>query len=244
MFIPKSIKTQLIIYLICFALFLAVKDQDWRFLFVILIAVISAVAIEACLSYFKTKILQISESAIITGLIIGFVLSSDGQWWKFMLASFVAIISKYLIGFKKKHIFNPAAFGIFFTIIFLGAFTQWRGTYAWYILIPFGFYFAFKLKKIEVAIGYIIVSLVLFVAQAFLQKIHLGNIFGYFSYFYIFVMVVEPKTTPLKPLGKYIFGGAVAVLIFVLTETGVGFDVELLSLLAINVTVPLLNKLS
>jgi Na+-translocating ferredoxin:NAD+ oxidoreductase RnfD subunit len=244
MFIPKSIKTQLIICLICFALFLAVKDQDGRFLFVTFIAVFSAVIIEICLSYFKTKIFQISESAIITGLIIGFVLSSDGQWWKFVLTSFVAIISKYLIGFRKKHIFNPAAFGIFLTIMFLGASTQWRGTYTWYILIPLGFYFAFKLKKIQVLIGYIIVSWLLFAGQAFLQKIHLGNIFGYFSYFYIFVMIIEPKTTPLKPLGKYLFGAAVAVLIFILTGVGIGFDVELVSLLAINATVPLLNKLS
>lgn len=244
MFIPKSIKTQLIIYLTCFALFLAAKNQDWRFLFVIFIAAFSAVAIEACLSYFKTKIFQISESAIITGLIIGFVLSSDGQWWKFVLASFIAIIGKYLIRFKGKHIFNPAATGIILTIIFLGAWTQWKGTYAWYIIIPLGFYFAFKLKKIEVVLSYIIVSLVLFGTQAFLQKVSLINIFGYFSYFYIFVMVIEPKTTPLKPLSKYIFGVAVAVLIFVLTGIGVGFDVELLSLLVINATVPLLNKLS
>ena len=110
-------------------------------------------------------------------------------------------------------------------------------------MIPFGVYFALKFKKIEVLLGYVIISLVLFVIQALLFRVPLGGIFGYFSYFYIFIMVIEPKTTPLKPLGKYFFGAGIAVLIFILTEAGVKFDAELFSLLAMNTAVPLLNKI-
>lgn len=240
----KSIKTQLILYLVCFALFLAVKDKDFIFLFTTLIAVVSALAVEAIVLYLRTKAFQITESSVITGLIIGFVLSSDEAWWKFVFASLLAILSKHLIRFQKKHIFNPAAFGIFLSIILLGASTQWRGTYLWYIVVPFGIYFVYKLKKTGVLIGYALISLLLFGSQAILQKVSFWNIFGYFSYFYIFVMVIEPKTTPLKTTGKYLFGAGTAALIFILTEAGVKFDVELFSLLAMNVTVPLLNRLS
>ena len=63
------------------------------------------------------------------------------------------------------------------------------------------------------------------------------------SYFFIFIMLIEPKTTPLRPKGKVIFGVAVAALIFILTQLGVRFDVELSSLLALNLFVPLLNKI-
>ena len=244
MFNFKSIKTQLIFYLVCFALFLAVKDKDLTFLFTVLISVISALTIEALVLYFKTKKFQITESSIITGLIIGYVLSSDEVWWKFVFASALAIFSKHLIRFQKKHIFNPAAFGIFLSTILLGASTQWKGTYLWYILVPFGIYFIYKLKKTEVLIGYTFISLLIFGIQAMLQKVYFWNIFGYLSYFYIFVMVIEPKTTPLKTIGKYLFGAGTAALIFILTEAGVKFDVELFSLLAMNITVPLLNKLS
>ena len=38
--------------------------------------------------------------------------------------------------------------------------------------------------------------------------------------------------------------GAIAAFIFILTEIGAKFDVELFSLLAMNAVVPLLNKLS
>ncbi len=243
MFNLKSIKTQLIIYLACLALFLVIKDGDSAFPVAALIAVVSALLSEAFFLYLKTKTLQITESAVITGLIVAFVLSGDEAWWKIIFASVSAISSKHLIAFKKKHIFNPAALGIFLTLILFGAATQWRGTYLWYILVPFGLYFTQKINKIEIIIGYALASLVLFGMQAFSQRAPLWDIFGYFSYFYIFVMVVEPKTTPVRTAGKYIFGICTAALIFILTEAGVKFDVELFSLLAMNAAVPLLNKL-
>jgi len=223
---------------------LAVKDKDFIFLFTTLIAVVSALAAEAIVLYLRTKAFRITESAIITGLIIGYVLSSDEAWWKFVFAALLAILSKQLIRFRERHVFNPAALGVFLTLIIFDASTQWKGTYIWYIVVPSGIYFAYKLKKTEVIMGYAIISLMLFGIQAFLQKVSFWNIFGYLSYFYIFVMVIEPKTTPLKTMGKYLFGAGTAALIFILTEAGVKFDVELFSLLAMNVTVPLLNKLS
>ena len=240
----KSIRTQLILYLVCLALFLAAKDKDSAFTLAALLAIASAVVIEALILYLKTKTLQITESAIITGSIIGYVVSSDEAWWKIIFTAVLAILSKHVIRFRKRHVFNPAAFGIFISTILLGVSTQWKGTYLWYIMIPFGVYFAYKIRKVEIVFGYAIISLVLFGAQAFFQKVSLLNIFGYFSYFYIFVMVIEPKTTPLNSLGKYIYGAGTAAFIFILTETGAKFDVELLSLLAMNVTIPLLNKLS
>ena len=105
----KSIKTQLILYLACLAVFLAVKDKDFAFLFTMLAAVVSALAIEALVIYLKAKTFQVTESAIITGLIIGYVLSSDEALWKIVFAAALAILSKYVFHFRKKHLFNPAA---------------------------------------------------------------------------------------------------------------------------------------
>jgi len=160
-----------------------------------------------------------------------------------LLASFLAMCSKYLIHIHKKHLFNPAAFGIFLSVILFGASTQWKGTYMWYILIPFGAYFIFKIRKLEVLIGYGISALGLFGTQALMQKAPLLNIFGYLSYFFIFIMMIEPKSTPVKPAGKFIFGVGVAAFIFILTQFGVRFDAELCSLLILNLFVPLLNKI-
>lgn len=226
-----------------FTLYLSFKDKNAIFLLTTFITVISAIGIESTILFFKNKKISITDSSIISGLIIGYVLSSDNPWWIFILASLLAICSRHLIHFNKKHLFNPAAFGIFLTVIFFGASTQWKGTYLWYILLPFGLYFISKIQKLEVLIGYALTALSLFGIQAVMQKTPLFNMFGYLSYFYIFIMMIEPKTTPVKPPGKFIFGIGVAVLIFVLTEAGVRFDAELSSLLILNLFVPLLNKI-
>lgn len=239
----KSIKTQLIIYLAAFALTLAIKERDFIFLKALAIAALTATLIESLILYLTTKSFKITESSIITGMIIGYVLSSDEAWWKLALAALAAISSKYLILFKKRHIFNPAALGIFLATFILGVHTQWKGTYMWYVLLPFGIYFAQKIKKTEIIVGYAAISLALFGVQAFMQNVSLLSVLGYFSYFYIFIMVIEPKTTPFKAIGKYLFGAGAAALIFILTESGVKFDAELLGLLLMNVAVSLLNKI-
>jgi Na+-translocating ferredoxin:NAD+ oxidoreductase RnfD subunit len=239
----ESIKTQLIIYLVCFAIFLSIKEKDAAFLVTTIIAVISSLAVQSIILYLKTKNFQITESPIITGLIVGYVLSSDEAWWKFIVASSLAILSKYLIRFRDRHIFNPAGFGVLLTLIFFNAPTQWKGTYVWYILLPFGLYFVYKIRKTEIIIGYAIVFLALLGVEAALQKVSFWHIFGYLSYFYIFVMVIEPKTTPIKPIGKFLFGAGIAALMFILNVCGVAFGVELFSLLAMNIAVPMLNKI-
>jgi Na+-translocating ferredoxin:NAD+ oxidoreductase RnfD subunit len=239
----KSVKTQVILFLLCFAVFLAVKDRDVWFLAAAGIAVVAAAGAESVILYAATKTFQITESSIITGLIAGFVVSSDEPWWRLALAAMAAILAKHIIRFKKRHIFNPAALGIFLAIILLHVSTQWKGTYAWYILVPFGLYFARTISKLEIIAGYAAVFLLLFGSQAVMQKVPLLHVFGYVSYFYLFIMVIEPKTTPMRPRGKLIFGAAAAGLIFLLTEIGVRFDAELFSLLVVNAAVPLLNKI-
>ncbi|MCM8831700.1 MAG: RnfABCDGE type electron transport complex subunit D [Candidatus Omnitrophica bacterium] len=240
----KSIKTQLIIFLIIFAIFMGVRDKDTIFLLNSLISAFFALMLEGVILYFKSKTFSLKDSAIITGIIIAYVLSSDCGIGKLLLADTLAIGSKYLIRFKNRHIFNPAAFGIFIPIFFLNTYTHWKGTYLAYIIVFVGIYFAYRLKKIEIIISYIISSSLLFYGKTFLQNKELWNIFGYFNYFYIFIMVIEPKTTPLSIIGKYIFGAGLAIFIFIFTELGVKFDVEVFSLLVMNLTVPILNRVA
>jgi len=238
-----SIKTKLIIFLAAFAAFLSIRDRDAAFIFSAITALASAIITDLICSYVKNGKFSISGSSTVSALIIGFVLAGDNPWWIIVSASLFAILSKYLIRFNKKHIFNPAAFGIFLSILFFGANTQWKGTFLWYILLPAGLYFTYKIRKLELIVGYFITALGLFGIQAVLNKVPLIDIFGYLSYFYIFVMLIEPKTTPIKPLAKLVFGIAAAGLIFIFIQAQVKFDSELAALLILNLFVPLLNRI-
>ncbi|MCX5704824.1 MAG: RnfABCDGE type electron transport complex subunit D [Candidatus Omnitrophica bacterium] len=239
----KSIKIQLIIFLACFAAYSYLIDKQSAFIFTLCLSVAAASGTESLLLYFRSKKFQVTQSSLISGLIVGTVLSADNRWWVIVLAAVFAIASKHLLRINSKHVFNPAAFGIFLSIILLGAFTQWRGVYLWYILVPFGIYFVYKIQKLEILAGFVLVFFVLFGIQVFIRKGPIWNILGYLNYFYLFIMLIEPKTTPSKQVGKVIFGAGTAVFIFVLTEMGVRFDVELCSLLILNALTPMLNHI-
>lgn len=237
------IKIQLITFLSIFAIYLSIIGNDITFLPAVLIAVTSAAFLDSLGTYLRTKHFTMTDSSVISGLIIGYVISSQEPWWKFLFASVFAIGSKHLLRIKNKHLFNPAAFGILSSVILLGAATQWKGTNLWYILGPAGIYFVRKIRKFGIAIGYIFSFLFLFSIYSFIQKLPLLDVLKYQNYFFIFIMLIEPRTTPIGRKGKIIFGIAVAALVFVLTLCGVTFDAELLSLLIFNLAVPALNKL-
>lgn len=237
------VKKQLIIFLSLFLIYLSLKEKDIAFIWPAVFAVIFTVALDSLFGYLKERKIAISDSSVITGLIIGFVLSGDQPCWITISAALAAILSKQLIQVNRKHLFNPAAFGIIFVMIVFGAQTQWKGTYSWYVLAPCGIYFIRKINKLEILFGYLLVSLGFSGAQALLQKIPFMNIFGYLSYFFIFIMLIEPKTTPIKPAAKWVFGALAAVLVLCLNGIGVKLDAELCGLLLANLAVPLLNKI-
>ena len=114
----KSIKVQLSIFLILFALYVSFTGKDALFLLSLGISLIAAIAADSIIVYLKTKKIIITESSVVSGLIIGYVLSSNQAWWMIAFASILAISSKHLIRFKARHIFNPAGFGIL-TAVFL-----------------------------------------------------------------------------------------------------------------------------
>jgi Na+-translocating ferredoxin:NAD+ oxidoreductase RnfD subunit len=237
----KSIKAQLSVFLILFALYLSFTGKDMLFLLSLGISLIAAIAADSFITCLKTKKFIITESSIVSGLIIGYVISSGQAWWIIALASIFAIISKHIIRFHGRHLFNPAAFGILAAVFFLGASTEWKGANLWYIIIPFGIYFVFKIRKQEIVTSYLIASFILFGVQAVIQNVQIFNILGYLNYFFIFIMLVEPMTTPMAYYGKIIFGSGAGVLIFILYAFGIR-EAELLALACFNLTAPLLNR--
>ena len=241
----KSVKVQLTVFLAGFGAYLIVTGNDRDFLLSLLLAVVLAVAFEAALLFVTRKKVTVSESAVVTGFILGFVLTADQRNWLgiYAAAACFAIASKHIICFKGKHIFNPAAFGIVLAMFFFNAQTAWKGTYLWYVLLPAGFYFVYKMRKFEVLLGYGVAALSIFAVQALAQGSGLANIFGYLSYFFIAIMLIEPKTTPMTQMGKVVFGIIAAILIFIFNNAGIKCDAELSGLLLANMAVPVLNKL-
>ena len=237
----KSIKVQLGIFLLLFSAYAAFLEKDIRFLSGLCVSVIVSILADSIISYLKKKEFVLGESSIVTGLIIGCVLSGSEKWELTALAALLAIVSKHIIRFRGRHLFNPAAFGILVSVFLLGASTEWKGAYLWYVIAPFGIYASFKIKKLELILSYFIASFILFGGQAVIQAVPILNMLGYLNYFFIFIMLVEPMTTPMTKPGKIIFGSGAGALIFILYALGIR-ESELLALACFNLSTPLLNK--
>ncbi len=239
----RSIKIQINLFLAVFVAYLFLKEPRWALLAGFFWAVLFSVLIEAAFLLHKTRKFQITDSALTSGFIIGYVLSSESSWWLFLAVAALTVGLKRILRFRGKNLMNPAALGIFLAVLLLRGSTEWKGAYEWYILIPAGLYIAHKIKKTEIVWGYFAMSLLLFIPQALMQGSSLWNIPGYFNYFFIFIMLIEPKTTPPTHWPKVVFGAGVALLVFFLTEWGFRYEPELFALLLLNALVPLLNKI-
>ncbi|NQT75196.1 MAG: RnfABCDGE type electron transport complex subunit D [Candidatus Omnitrophica bacterium] len=230
----RSIKVQLAIFLGLFALYLSFIEKDPLFLLSISIAIVSSIAADSIINYLKNKKLIITESSVVTGLIVGYVISGDNAWWIITLAAIFAISSKHVIRFRKSHIFNPAALGIFLVVLLFGAYTQWKAAYAWPVVVPLGIYFSSRIKRLDLVASYFVASLFLHAPQAFLHNTSLLGVLGYFNYFFIFIMMIEPRTSPKTRAGRVMFGLGAAAFIFGFYEVGVLLEAELFALLILN----------
>jgi ferredoxin-NADP reductase len=147
------------------------------------------------------------ESTYITALILALIISpanSFGDLSFFALAGWAtawAIASKYIVAYKQKHIFNPAAFGVAMTALFLnqGA-TWWIGT-LW--MLPFvavgGFMVARKIRRVDTVFWFGVSLVATIFALGFTQDGVLHVIQQSLLYspavFLGTVMLTEPMTT-------------------------------------------------
>src|SRR3989338_7930925 len=226
-----SLKQQLFLFLFLFLILLSLQEASFSFFIKSMSAVIACVISDSLCSFTKTKKLKITESSLITGLIIGFVLSSSAQWWVFIAAGLLAISSKHVVRFKVMHIFNPAAIGIFLAVVIFNQATQWHGAYSWYILIPFGLYLVWRIKKAYIVFGYFLMYVLLWGIQSYYLKASFLDQLYYANYFFIFIMLIEPKTSPHYFKEKVAFGAIVSISAFLLHILKLPYDPELPALL-------------
>lgn len=227
----KSITAEnaLIVLLVLLGIVNAKSTDAWLQL---LIAPVTAGAIDFLLGYAKTKKAEVPKLAIISGLIIALVLEPAPM--RASLAALVAMASKHVIARHGRNIFNPAAFGLVITMLAFSTQTAWWG--AGSILAAAGIAVAFLLRRLETAF-------------AFLLVYALGwSLFGAYTpldftiYFFAFVMVIEPVTTPATFYGKIAFGAFVALLTVALIPVA-SVDILLLSLLIANIFTPFFNRI-
>ncbi len=230
----RSVKVQLTIFLGILAAYISLAENEPRFLICVAIAFAASVLTDTVINYSKIRQIFFSDSSMVTGMILGYVLSCDLSWWLIIIAAVVSIGSKHIVRLNYKHIFNPAAFGIVLLTLWFGIITQWKAAYMWYIMVPAGIYFSLRVNRLWTVLSYLFASLILYGSQSLLYNTSLLQVIGYLNYFFIFIIMTEPLTTPCKKWHQIIFGSFTALAVFAFYETKVLLEVELSALLMLN----------
>lgn len=75
-----------------------------------------------------------AESSVITALILALIITPETPYVSFFFllwAALVAMASKYILAIRGKHVFNPAAFGVAATALFLNQSATWWSAAIW-----------------------------------------------------------------------------------------------------------------
>jgi glycine betaine catabolism B len=164
-----------------------------------------------------------SESAYITALILALIITpgmpTDASTVIFLAwAAVLAMASKYIFAIDKKHIFNPAAFGVAVTLL---AFNQ---AASWWIggnlpmmafVIVGGLLVVRKIQRFDLAASFFVFALASDVVThagfnplTTIEKALLHTPI----FFFAAIMITEPLTTPPTRWGRIAYGALVGAL--------------------------------
>lgn len=183
------------------------------------------------------------ESAPITALILFFVMApidSATTAIYLVLAAVVAMVSKYVLTFRRQHLFNPAALAAVVVGIPTGLATWWIGTL---YLLPFVLVAAVlltrKVRRFTMVTATILASTVVSLLVALSYQEPLGDtLWNLFVsgplIFFAAVMVTEPFTAPGTGKARLVYGGLIGAVSSLPVSFGILSTTPEMTLLAAN----------
>ena len=240
-------------------------DFGVKTLIPVIITVITTTFLDIFIEYFKSKTWLFPQSALISGLFIGGLLTQNLQWHIYALAGVIAIISKHIIKIpmkikdfqgtenlkyflvNQKHIFNPANFGVLLVSMIFGVSHTWWISSPLILVLIFGIFIIWRLRRFDLTISflvsyYLINSIIELLQGTQFSEIYYTILNGGVIYFFSMFMLIEPRTNPAARKQRVAYGVLVAVLFIVLHFYIPRHDLPL-ALAIGNIFVPLLNRL-
>ena len=164
-------------------------------------------------------------SAYITGISVGILIRSN-VLWPYIITAVLSIMSKYVLRYKGRHLWNPSNFGVSW-MLFLnsmniaGLSIQWGSNLAAMSVIwVLGLLIVNRAKRLHVTVAYIIS----FVILAYVRCLITGDTFlaelapltGPMYQLFIFFMITDPGTSVSTKKGRIIVVIIVALVEFIL----------------------------
>lgn len=180
------------------------------------VAVIAAVVVDILCNNFKNRHSSIPDGAVVTGFIISLILGSSTSIFAVAVTAMIAILSKHLLTYKKRPIFNPAAFGLLLSVLFFHTGQSWWGAFGdlpvWtlvFILVG-GYIVTNRINKFPQVFSFLFTSFILLVLMG---HFNIGDAvdalrppFINATLFFGFFMLTDLPTSPAKEKDQVLFG--------------------------------------
>lgn len=185
-------------------------------LFLVLVCVISNKILAAI---FKAPVNI--ESSYITALILCLIITPASKPNDFMflfLAGIIAMAGKYLLFWKRKHIFNPAAAAVVTTAFLFGRYASWWiGVSQMFPFLLLGLLVIRKIKRTEQILTFfaaaVVANIIISLSQGNNSLIVIKNTFlNSPILFFAFIMFTEPQTSPTRRTLQTVYGIIVGIL--------------------------------
>ena len=205
-------------------------------------------AIEVGVALWRQGIVMWPASALLTGNSVALLMRSagtrHGDWWSlngidvFLAACAVSMLSKYLLRFRGRHVFNPSNLGLVAAFVLFG--TQranpqdlWWGALSpgvWAtlaVLVVGGLLVVRRLRMLEMAVAFwftlaVSTGIVAAGGHCITARWHYGDVCGYQFWsvmttspellVFLLFMITDPRTAPAGRGARIAFGAGVAFL--------------------------------
>jgi Na+-translocating ferredoxin:NAD+ oxidoreductase RnfD subunit len=182
----------------------------------IALAMITGVLLDYVVMYVMNRPFRFPDGAVITGLIIGGILSPAVPWYYVMITTIIALLSKHILKDRRKPFFNPAAVGLFVSAaLFSTGESWWSGlsmTPVWLtiFLLAGGLIVAHRINKLPLVFSFLGTYMLFFLIMGILNVAGAGDAlrapYIHAAFFMSFFMLTDPPTSPAKYREQIIFG--------------------------------------
>lgn len=228
-------KKNIVIALLAILCLIKISQAEIRFVFWVLSGLVLCSGLDILINRIRLKKIILPKSAVITGFIVSGILDYHQPFYILAIIAALAILSKHIIRYKEKHIFNPANFALFAASLFKLPLT-WSIESNIYLIILVGLYLAYSIRKIPHVIGF----LAFFSVFSMIDRI---NPFIFISWFFLFIMLIEPKTSGFGIKRGFVFGSISGVTAFLIYKFIPAIDIFIGSLFVANLANPILQKI-
>lgn len=182
------------------------------------VAALTAVAVDWIIARIKKWKRAVPDGAVLTGLIVGLVLSTSVSLVWTAATATIAILSKHLLRIKKKPIFNPATFGLLIADWVFSTDQSWWGAMsllpaAWVAAVAIGgVLIARRVNKFPMVTAFLGVY---FAAFLVLGMLHVETAlsadalrvpFVNSALFFAFFMLTDPPNSPTDTRQQVAYG--------------------------------------